>query len=95
MKARPVRDVLDLGWQQEGDLLGFLVRVFLLGVLKLHVGTELVPRDRALRRPVDLLEERVDLRLLQAHRHHTLSVCAFCKHRYITDDVDLRFLKAH
>ena len=80
MKAcRPVRDVLDLGGQQEGDLLGFLVRVFLLGVLELHVGTELVPRDRALRRPVDLLEERVNLRLLQAHT---------------TRDVNLRLLQA-
>ena len=62
-------DVFDLGWQHEGDLLGFLVRVFLLCVLELHVRAELVPRDRALRRPVDLLKERVDLRFLQQNNN--------------------------
>lgn len=44
---------------------GAEVRVLLLGILELHVGAELVPGDGSLRRPVDLVEQRVDLTLLQ------------------------------
>ena len=47
--------------QVEGDVARACLRVVALRVLQLHVGAELVPRDGAVRRPVDLLEERVDL----------------------------------
>ena len=78
-EERPVRGVHDLEHglavrhvasacgQVEGDLAGTHVRVFLLRVLQLHVGAELVPRDGAIRRPVDLVEQRVDL----LHLRHT------------------------
>jgi len=53
-----------LGRQLEADLAGTYVRVLHLAVLELHVRAELVPRNGALRRAVDLLEQRLDLTLL-------------------------------
>jgi len=55
-----------LGRQLEADLPGAHVRVLHLAVLELHVRAELVPGNDALRRAVDLLEQRLDLSLL----HH-------------------------
>lgn len=43
-----VRDVLDASRRVEGHLLGSQIRVLLLSVFQLHVGTELVPGDGAL-----------------------------------------------
>jgi len=58
-----------LGRQLEADLSGTYVRVLHLAVLQLHVRTELVPRNGALRRAVELLEQRLDLLLL----HHPVN----------------------
>ena len=51
--------------QLETDLARPHIRVFHLAVLQLHVRAELVPRDGALRRTVDLLEQSLDLTLLK------------------------------
>ena len=59
-----VRDVLDASRRVEGHLLGSQIRVLLLSVFQLHVGTELVPGDGALRCPVNLHEQRINLLLL-------------------------------
>lgn len=65
----PVGEWLYLCGQVEGHLLGSQVRVFLLCVLKLHVRTELVPRDVVLRGPVNLHEQGINLGLLSAIIH--------------------------
>ena len=83
-EKRPVRGVPDLehglavghvasaGGQVEGDLTRTHIRVLLLRVLQLHVGTELIPRDGAIRRPVDLVEQCIDLLHLRqtCHGYH-------------------------
>jgi hypothetical protein len=78
-----MRHRLAVGRQLKPDLPGPSIRVLDLGILELHVRAELVPRDGALRRAVDLPEERVDLRLLlmrtrrrQTMRHCCLLVCS-------------------
>ena len=70
----PMGDVLDASRGVEGHLLGTQVRVLLLSILQLHVSAELVPGDGALRRPVNLHEQRVDLLLLCTARF----LCFFC-----------------
>ena len=59
-----VRSRTRLGRQLEADVASSHVRVLRLAVLELHVRAELVPRDGALRRTVDLLKQRLDLTLL-------------------------------
>src|SRR6218665_2585248 len=60
----PVRHVGDVGWQDECHLLHPQVRILHLSILKLHVNTELIPCDGAMRQAVDLSKQVLNLSLL-------------------------------
>jgi len=74
-----VRRCTRLGRQLEADVARAHVRVLRLAVLELHVRAELVPRDGALRRAVDLLKQRLDLTLLS--RTHSSTAPVIFQHR--------------
>ena len=70
----PVWNVLDLGRKLKRDGLRLLVCVLLLGIFELHVSAKLIPCDGTFGRPIDLLEERVDLGILKPKQTTSYSV---------------------